>query len=56
MKTKDGFIQGANGQAAANGAAQIIVAQDVTQSATDHGQLVAMTSQAAIATIKWTGS
>jgi len=43
MKTKDGFIQGYNAQAAVDAEAQIIVAQDVTQSAADHGQLVAMT-------------
>ena len=43
MKTKDGFIQGYNAQAAVDAQAQIIVAQDVTQSAADHGQLVAMT-------------
>ena len=43
MKTKDGFIQGYNVQAAVDAQAQIIVAQDVTQSAADHGQLVAMT-------------
>ena len=43
MKSKDGFVQAYNAQAAVDGTAQIIVAQDVTQSPTDRGQLVAMT-------------
>jgi transposase len=43
MKSKDGFIQGYNAQAAVDAAAQIIVAHDVTQSAADCGQLVPMT-------------
>lgn len=43
MKTKDGFIQGYNAQAAVDRTAQIIVAHDVTQSAVDCGQLVPMT-------------
>jgi transposase len=43
MKSKDGFVQAYNAQAAVDGEAQIIVAQDVTQSAVDCGQLVAMT-------------
>jgi len=43
MKSKDGFVQAYNAQAAVDGEAQIIVAQDVTQSAVDHGQLVPMT-------------
>ena len=40
MKTKDGFIQGYNAQAAVDGEAQIIVAHALTQSMSDHGQLV----------------
>jgi transposase len=40
MKTKDGFIQGWNAQAAVDGAAQIIVAHDLTQNSNDKGQLV----------------
>ena len=43
MKSKDGFVQAYNAQAAVDGQAQIIVAQDVTQSAVDCGQLVLMT-------------
>ena len=43
MKSKDGFVQAYNAQAAVDAEAQIIVAQDVTQSPTDRGQLVAMT-------------
>ena len=33
MKSKDGFVQAYNAQAAVDAEAQIIVAQDVTQSA-----------------------
>jgi len=40
LKTKDGFIQGYNGQAAVDGAHQIIVAQTLTDSSSDQGQLV----------------
>jgi hypothetical protein len=43
MKSKDGFVQAYTAQAAADGEAQIIVAEGVTQSATDCGQLVPMT-------------
>ena len=43
MKSKDGFVQAYNAQAAVDAEAQIIVAQDVTQQATDKQQLVAMT-------------
>ena len=43
MKSKDGFVQAYNAQAAVDAEAQIIVAQGVTQSAADSGQLVAMT-------------
>jgi len=43
MKSKDGFVQAYNAQAAVDAEAQIIVAQDVTQSAVDCGQLVPLT-------------
>jgi transposase len=43
MKSKDGFVQAYNAQAAVDAKAQIIVAQDVTQSPVDCGQLVPMT-------------
>src|SRR6202030_4364550 len=43
MKSKDGFVQAYNAQAAVDAEAQIIVAQDLTQSAVDSGQLVPMT-------------
>jgi hypothetical protein len=43
MKSKDGFVQAYNAQAAVDAQAQIIVAQYVTQSAVDSGQLVALT-------------
>lgn len=39
LKTKDGFIQGYNAQAAVDGQAQIIVAHALTPSTSDHGQL-----------------
>lgn len=39
MKTKDGFIQGYNGQAAVDGGHQIIVAHGLTNSGSDQGQL-----------------
>ena len=42
MKSKDGFVQAYNAQIAVDGTAQIIVAQDVTQSPVDSGQLVPM--------------
>src|SRR6266849_5305391 len=42
MKSKDGFVQAYNAQIAVDGTAQIIVAQDVTQSAVDSSQLVPM--------------
>ena len=38
--TKDGYIQGYNAQAAVGGAAQIIVAHDLTASMSDQDQLV----------------
>ena len=43
MKSKDGFVQAYNAQAAVDAEAQIIVAQDVTQCAVDCAQLVPMT-------------
>jgi len=39
MKTKDGFIQGYNAQAAVDGGQQIIVAHGLTDSGSDQGQL-----------------
>ena len=42
MKTKDGFIQGYNGQAAVDSTAQVIVAQDLDARPTDQHQLVPM--------------
>jgi Transposase domain (DUF772)/Transposase DDE domain len=43
MKSKDGFVQAYNAQAAVDAQAQIIAAQDVTQSGSDCGQLLPMT-------------
>jgi transposase len=43
MKSKDGFVQAYNAQAAVDAEAQIIVAQAVTQDANDKHQLVPMT-------------
>ena len=40
LKTKDGYIQGYNAQAAVDGAAQIILAHGLTQSMSDQDQLV----------------
>jgi len=42
LKTKDGYIQGYNAQAAVDGEAQIIVAHGLTPSMSDHGQLVGL--------------
>ena len=39
MKTKDGFIQGYNAQAAVDGHAQVVVAHGLTNATTDQGQL-----------------
>ena len=39
LKTKDGYIQGYNAQAAVDGTAQIIVAYGLTPSMSDHGEL-----------------
>ena len=43
MKSKDGYVQAYNAQAAVDAGAQVIVHHDVTQSPSDHGQLVPMT-------------
>ncbi|UGY29322.1 hypothetical protein HU675_0022870 [Bradyrhizobium septentrionale] len=40
MKSKDGFVQAYNAQAAVDAHAQIIVAQELTQHGSDQGQLV----------------
>ncbi len=40
LKTKDGYIQGYNAQAAVDSTAQIIVAHGLTASMSEHGQLV----------------
>ena len=45
MKTRDGFQQCYNAQAAVDAGSQVIVAQDVTQSATDRNQLKPMVAQ-----------
>jgi|SRR5215467_5168258 len=42
LKTKDGYIQGYNAQAAVDAKAQIIVAHGLTESMSDHGQLVGL--------------
>lgn len=42
LKSKDGFIQGYNAQAAVDGKAQIIVAHGLTPSMSDYGQLVGL--------------
>ena len=42
LKTKDGYIQGWNAQAAVDGQAQIIVAHGLTSSMSDHGQMVGL--------------
>jgi hypothetical protein len=42
MKSKDGFIQGYNAQAAVDGARQVIVAHGLTANASDQGELVAL--------------
>jgi len=42
LKTKDGYIQGWNAQAAVDGTDQIIVAHGLTPSMSDHGQLVGL--------------
>jgi transposase len=40
LKTKDGYIQGYNAQAAVDATAQIILAHGLTQSMSDHDQLI----------------
>lgn len=42
LKTKDGYIQGYNAQAAVDATAQIIVGHGLTASMSDHGQLVGL--------------
>jgi transposase len=42
LKTKDGYIQGYNAQAAVDAEAQIIVAHGLTASMSDHGELVGL--------------
>ena len=42
LLTKDGFLQGYNAQAAVDGAAQIIVAHELTASMSDHDELVGL--------------
>ncbi len=42
LKTKDGYIQGYNAQAAVDGEAQVIVAHGLTPSTSDQDQLVAL--------------
>src|SRR6266436_3544600 len=42
LKTKDGYIQGYNAQAAVDAKAQIIVAHGLTASMSDHGQLAGL--------------
>jgi len=50
MKTKDGFIQGYNAQAAVDAASQVIVAQDVVTAGNDVGQLLPLLDAIAAAT------
>jgi transposase len=45
LLTRDGFIQGYNAQAAVDSHAQIIVAQDLTNSTSDQGQLAPLIDQ-----------
>ena len=42
LKTKDGYVQGYNAQAAVDAKVQIIVAHGLTASMSDHGQLVGL--------------
>jgi hypothetical protein len=42
MKSKDGFVQAYNAQAAVDAGAQIIVAHELTQCGSDQGQLVSL--------------
>src|SRR6266568_3513656 len=48
MKSKDGFVQAYNAQAAVDAGAQIIVAHELTQSGNDQGQLVPLIEAIAI--------
>ena len=50
MKTKDGFIQGFNAQAAVDAHGQVIVACGLTNAGSDQAQLVAMVDAVAAAT------
>jgi transposase len=43
MKSKDGYVQAYNAQAAVDAGAQVIVNHDVAQTPSDHGQLIPMT-------------
>jgi transposase len=52
MKTKDGFIQGYNAQAAVDAASQVIVAQDVVAAGNDVAQLLPLLDAIAAATGK----
>jgi transposase len=45
LKTKDGYIQGYNAQAAVDGTAQVIVAHSLTPSTSDQDQLVPLVDQ-----------
>ena len=45
MKTKDGFIQGFNAQAAVDATAQVIVAETVSNQASDCPHLAEMVEQ-----------
>jgi transposase len=49
LKTKDGFVQGYNGQLAVDGAHQIIVAQRLTTNGSDHDGLVPLLDAAGAA-------
>ncbi len=45
MKSKHGFVQAYNAQAAVDAGAQVIVAHGLTQNGSDQGQLVSMTER-----------
>jgi transposase len=55
MKTKDGFIQGFNAQAAVDAHGQVIVACGLTNSGSDQAQLVPMVDAVAAATGRYPG-
>ncbi|MCP5082581.1 MAG: IS1182 family transposase [Alphaproteobacteria bacterium] len=48
LKTKDGYIQGYNAQAAVDAQAQVIVAHTLTPSMSDHGQLEPLLDETAL--------